>query len=91
MAAGKPRIGTAVGGIPNVINHGVDGLLVPPGNINAVSEALETLLREKDLRDRLGSASAKRAKAEFSPNRYFEQTFEYYDNSIQNYLTSKAK
>jgi glycosyltransferase involved in cell wall biosynthesis len=41
MAAEKPRIGSSVGGIPTMINDGVDGYLVEPENIGDLAKKLE--------------------------------------------------
>jgi glycosyltransferase involved in cell wall biosynthesis len=57
LSFGCPAIGSAVGGIPELIEHGVNGLLVLPGNEEALAEALERLLRDESLRYRLGQAA----------------------------------
>ena len=72
MAAGKPRIATNVGGIPTVIEHGVDGLLVEAENTDELSVALARLLSDPELRERMGAAAAERAKREFSAELYYK-------------------
>lgn len=63
MASGVPVIGAAAGGIPNLIKDGVDGYLVPPGDIDGFVEKLELLRDESTgLRKKLGLAA--RAEAE---------------------------
>ena len=57
MAWGLPTIATAVGGVPEVIDPDVNGVLVPPGDIEALAEAITRLLDEPRLRDRLGRAA----------------------------------
>ncbi len=54
MACKKPIVATAVGGITEIIQHKINGLLVPPENIGALSEALIFLLDHPDLRKQLG-------------------------------------
>ncbi|HSN19646.1 MAG TPA: glycosyltransferase family 4 protein [Usitatibacter sp.] len=54
MAAGCPVIASAVGGIPDLIEHGVNGLLVPPGAPRVLGEALRSLLADPELAARLG-------------------------------------
>jgi glycosyltransferase involved in cell wall biosynthesis len=54
MSAGLPIVSTPVGGIPEVVRQGVDGLLVPPGDSNALANALAQLLHEPELRKRMG-------------------------------------
>ena len=54
MACGRPVIGSRVGGIPDVIEDGVTGLIVPPGDASALAEACLRILRDGALADRLG-------------------------------------
>jgi glycosyltransferase involved in cell wall biosynthesis len=57
LSFGCPAIGSAVGGIPELIEHGVSGLLVPPGDEGALAEALEQLMKDEAQRYRLGAAA----------------------------------
>lgn len=66
MASGKPLVGTAVGGIPEIIRDGETGLLVPPADASALAQALARLIRDEALRLRLGQAGRARAVAEFA-------------------------
>lgn len=54
MACGLPCVATTVGGIPEIIEDGVNGLLIPPGNASGLSEALWKLIADPELRHRLG-------------------------------------
>jgi glycosyltransferase involved in cell wall biosynthesis len=56
MAAGLPVVATAVGGIPEIVEDGVTGLLVPPGDTKALAGALECLVRSPQRRRQLGEA-----------------------------------
>lgn len=58
MQHGVPVVGTTVGGVPDVVRDGVDGLLVPPGDAAALAVALDRLMGDEDLRCRLGLAAA---------------------------------
>lgn len=82
MAAGRPRIGTSVGGIPSVIEHEYDGLLVPPNNPSALAEALRRLLRDRGLREELGRNARERAKRFFADELYFAKTAKLYNDVI---------
>jgi len=67
MAYGKPVVNTDLPtGVPWVSVHGVSGLTVPPGDIEALSRAIETLSSDKSLRDSLGSGAKARLLELFS-------------------------
>lgn len=53
LACGLPVVSTPITGIPEVVRHGHNGLLVPPGDASAVAQALETLIRDRQLYERL--------------------------------------
>jgi glycosyltransferase involved in cell wall biosynthesis len=59
MAAGVACVATTVGGIPEVIDDEVDGVLVEPGDPGALAGAIDRLLTDHDLRSRLGEAAAR--------------------------------
>jgi glycosyltransferase involved in cell wall biosynthesis len=65
MALGVPTIGTDAGGVPEIIEHGVSGLLVPPKNPEAIADALERLAAEPGLAERLGAAGRARIVERF--------------------------
>lgn len=62
MATGIVPVVTRVGGIPEVVSDGHDGLLVPPGDPETLSVAITTLLGDDDLRARLGDRARTRAR-----------------------------
>jgi glycosyltransferase involved in cell wall biosynthesis len=72
MAAGKPVIGAASGGIPEQIVDGVTGFLVPPDSPEALAEKMVLLARDAELRARLGQAARERAEAFFGEARVAE-------------------
>ncbi|MGY1672300.1 glycosyltransferase [Geodermatophilus sp. SYSU D00710] len=61
MAAGLPVVASDVGGIPEVVRHGVTGLLVPPGDVDALAAALDRVTAEPALRSRLAAGARARA------------------------------
>jgi glycosyltransferase involved in cell wall biosynthesis len=61
MAYGRPVVASAVGGLLDAVEDGVTGVLVPPGDADALREALELLLGDAELRARLGAAARERA------------------------------
>ena len=62
MRAGKPIVATTVGEIPMFIQNDMTGLTVPPHDANALSDVLQTLLRDDTLRARLGAAAKKKVE-----------------------------
>ena len=65
MAAGKPVVATRVGGVPELVENGKTGLLVPPQNPEAFAGAILRLLKDPELRRRLGGAARRRALEHF--------------------------
>jgi glycosyltransferase involved in cell wall biosynthesis len=58
LAVGTPVIATAVGGVPEVVQDGVNGLLVPPGDAAATADAVRRFFGDSELRERLRAAAA---------------------------------
>ena len=61
MAAGTPVVATSVGGLPDVITDGESGVLVPPGDAEALAVGLESLLTDDEFRDRIAESAHERA------------------------------
>lgn len=68
MARRKPVVATAVGGIPEIIQPGVTGLLVPPGDEEKLAAALALLLSQPGDAARMGSAAREDVEARFAPD-----------------------
>jgi glycosyltransferase involved in cell wall biosynthesis len=66
MSWEMPVIATPVGGIPQVVESGVNGLLVAPGDIAGLAAAICRLLEDTALRERLGGAARVTVETEFS-------------------------
>ena len=75
---GKPVVGTTVGGLPDMIEHGRTGYLVPPRDVSALASALVTLLKDDDLRHRFGSNGRLLAQHAWSPATVAAQTMDVY-------------
>ncbi len=72
-ACGVPAVATAVGGIPELIEDGVTGILTPPGDAGKLAAALERLLRDPELATRFGVAARRRAEEHFSVTRQVDR------------------
>jgi len=66
MAFGKPVIGSRIGGIPEQIEDGRTGFLFEMGNVKELSEKMDILSSDKELRKNLGKAARKKVKAAYS-------------------------
>jgi glycosyltransferase involved in cell wall biosynthesis len=66
MASGIPIVSTPVGGIPEVVGNGREGVLVPPGDVPGLSAAISRLLGDPGLRSRMGQNCLERFRRDFS-------------------------
>ena len=66
MAVGLPVVATATGGTPDVVVDGETGTLVPPGDTPALARAIQSLLLDPELRERMGQAGQRRVVEHFS-------------------------
>jgi glycosyltransferase involved in cell wall biosynthesis len=83
MATTTPVIASDIGGIPEVVlNTGENGLLVPPGDVPALADAMGQILRDPDLAGRIGEAARRRILAEYTVERMVERTLELYRVAI---------
>jgi glycosyltransferase involved in cell wall biosynthesis len=66
MAHARPVVASSVGGLLDLVADGETGIHVPPGDVGALRDALQTLLADRDLRRRLGDAGRERVRERFS-------------------------
>lgn len=78
MASGVPVIGSNIGGIPDIIKDGVNGLLVPPGDPDALAAAIINILDNSDLSERFRDAGLKTINEKFSWDKISDQFIEIY-------------
>lgn len=69
MASGLPLVVTPVGALGEVLEDGVNGIFVKPGDRRALTAALVELARRPDLRERMGSVNRELARSRFSPDK----------------------
>jgi glycosyltransferase involved in cell wall biosynthesis len=53
MACGKPAIASCIGGVPEIVRNGETGILVEPGNVSKLAEALYTVLKDEELKQQM--------------------------------------
>jgi glycosyltransferase involved in cell wall biosynthesis len=76
MMFSRPIVATAAGGIPEAVTDGLNGRLVPPRDPRALAGALIDLLRDRELRERLGRSGREIYAARFTAARMVEHTLE---------------
>jgi glycosyltransferase involved in cell wall biosynthesis len=83
MARRKPVVASAVGGIPEVVTDGLDGLLVPPGDPASLADAIVRLATSAALRERLGEAGYATVAERFSIDAQVRRIEAIYDEELQ--------
>ena len=89
MAAGKPIVATRVGGVPDLITHGVHGLLVEPGDVDGLARSIAQLLRDPDRGDAMGTRSRRRQRLEFDVSIMLERLETLYEELFR--VTERAR
>lgn len=72
MACARPVVASSVGGIPELVEDGMTGYLVPPGDSAALAERMRRCVESEELARRLGAHGREKAERELSSTRYFE-------------------
>lgn len=83
MAMGVPVIGSDVGGIPDLIRHGREGLLVPPGDAAALAEAIAKVVKNPQSAEKMGRAGTKRVSEKFSARKMVQDIEQVYLDALK--------
>jgi starch synthase len=78
MACGTPVVASRVGGIPELVDDGVTGLLVSPGDADRLAEAIVVLLGAGERREAMGSRARERALTEYAVDKILARTLKFY-------------
>ncbi len=78
MAYGTPAISSDVGGMPEMVDHGVTGLIVPQKDPQALADAIQDLYENPELRERMGQAARERIDKVFNCRRTVRETHALY-------------
>jgi L-malate glycosyltransferase len=78
MACGRPIVATEAGGIPEIVEDGVNGRLVPPRDARALARAIVDALKDEPLRNRMGAAGLARVNERFTVERMVAETVSVY-------------
>jgi glycosyltransferase involved in cell wall biosynthesis len=90
FAAGRPVVASATGGIPDWLEHGVNGLLVPPGDTAALARALNELLADPDMQRTMGAAGREAVARRFTPERHVAALTEGYGDARSHWQAERA-
>jgi glycosyltransferase involved in cell wall biosynthesis len=82
MACARPIVATRAGGIPEIIEDGVTGVLVAPRDAASLAHAIVRMLRDESLRHRMGAAGAARVRERFTVERMAAETARVYDRVV---------
>lgn len=82
MASGTPVVCSRVGGLPEIVEDGTTGLLVEPGDVDALRDALDRVLRDRALAERLGRSARERALERFSWDACADRCLAAYDEIL---------
>jgi N-acetyl-alpha-D-glucosaminyl L-malate synthase BshA len=88
MSHQVPVIASRVGGLPEVVRHGVDGFLEPMGDTDAMAEDALTLLRDRNLRRTMGAAAQERALTTFAEAPVIDQYEALYEQALSGSKTT---
>lgn len=80
--AAKPVVATTVGGLPEMVDHGRTGFLVPPRDETSLAESIVRLLQDEELRRHMGIAGRQKIQSECSPDVVARQTLEVYRHAV---------
>ena len=78
FAQGRPVVAAAIGGIPELVSDGVDGLLVPPGNIRALANALQWLWERPQVALEMGGAGRAKVEALYDAQAHYQHVHALY-------------
>ena len=81
-AFGKPMVVTSVGNLPEYVDDGKTGFIVPPRDVDALADAIIKLLKNDKLREEMGENIYRKMEKEFSWNEIAEKTIEGYEKVI---------
>jgi glycosyltransferase involved in cell wall biosynthesis len=83
LASGTPVVANSVGGVPDVVRHGIDGFLVEPGDVAGAADRLAELARDPALAERLGEAGKERVVPRYAVERLVDDVDRLYRSLLE--------
>jgi glycosyltransferase involved in cell wall biosynthesis len=90
MACGKPVIASNIGSIPNVIDNGINGILIPPGDFRELASQIKRLFNDRMYSKALSEKAQLKATERFGLDRMVERTIEVFESAIGDGLKGAA-
>jgi glycosyltransferase involved in cell wall biosynthesis len=90
FAFGKPVVVTRIGSIPELVDHGENGFIVEPRDSRALAEAIITILKDPDLKQRMSERARSKAGTELSWSRVAEMHRDAYVESVERFSRKKS-
>jgi glycosyltransferase involved in cell wall biosynthesis len=90
MACGKPVIASNIGSIPNVIDNGINGILIPPGDFRELANQIKRLFNDKMHSKALSEKAKLKVTERFGLDRMVEKTIEVFESAIGDELKASA-
>jgi len=83
FALGKPVIGSRIGGIPELVKDGENGLLFEPGNANELAEKIKWMIAHPKERQEMGQRARELVKREYTPEMHYKQLMAVYKTALR--------
>lgn len=90
LAHATPVVASAIGGMLDTVRDGVDGFLVPPGNVAAMVDRVRRLTADPALVQRMGEAGRQRMGSDFSSDLFYQRTLGVYEDAIRAHQSAVA-
>jgi len=82
MIRGTAAIASSIGGLAEIVQHGRTGLLVPPGDVDALAEALKQILQDRAFAEKMGQAGREYALEHFDREKYLDKILFIYESML---------
>ena len=91
LAAGRPVVASATGGVGDWLEHGVNGLAVAPGDVRALAGALQELLEDPERQRQMGAAGRRTVAERFTPEHHVAALLQAYETARASWSAGRAR
>jgi glycosyltransferase involved in cell wall biosynthesis len=90
LAHATPVVASAIGGMLDTVRDGIDGFLVPPGDVTAMVDRVRRLTADPALAQGMGEAGRQRMASEFSAELFYQRTLRVYEDAVRAHQSAAA-